>query len=177
MPFSRGSSRPRDRTSVSYGSCIAGRFFTTEPLGKPLIRNIFITILCNIYYIKQSIQLTLVSCVSIFLIIVIIVDPQFCPFIFTQLTSLYVISSTQYNLIYAVVVQLLSCVQLLGLHGLQPPRLLCPWDSQARILEWAAISSSSGSFRPRDRTFLSYIAGRFFTTEPPGKLCTEQSFF
>ena len=27
-----------------------------------------------------------------------------------------------------VVVQLLSCVQVLRLHGLQPTRLLCPWD-------------------------------------------------
>ena len=25
-------------------------------------------------------------------------------------------------------------------RGLQPARLLCPWDSPARILEWAAIS-------------------------------------
>ena len=32
MPFSRGSSRPRDQIHVS---CIAGGFFTTEPLGKP----------------------------------------------------------------------------------------------------------------------------------------------
>ena len=32
MPSSRGSSWPRDRT---HASCIAGRFFTTEPLGKP----------------------------------------------------------------------------------------------------------------------------------------------
>ena len=24
-------------------------------------------------------------------------------------------------------------------HGLQPARLLCPWDSQARVLEWGAI--------------------------------------
>ena len=35
MPFSRESSRPRDRTHVSCGSCIAGAFFTAEPLGKP----------------------------------------------------------------------------------------------------------------------------------------------
>ena len=28
VPFSRGSSRPRDQTRVSYGSCIAGGFFT-----------------------------------------------------------------------------------------------------------------------------------------------------
>ena len=26
-------------------------------------------------------------------------------------------------------------------HGLEPPRLLCPWISQARILEWVATSS------------------------------------
>ena len=32
---SRGSSRPRNRTHVSCGSCIAGRFFTAEPLKKP----------------------------------------------------------------------------------------------------------------------------------------------
>ena len=35
MPSSRGSSRLRDWTWVSWISCIAGGFFTTEPLGKP----------------------------------------------------------------------------------------------------------------------------------------------
>ena len=33
---SRGSSRPRDWTHISCCSCIAGRYFTTEPPGKPL---------------------------------------------------------------------------------------------------------------------------------------------
>ena len=33
MPSSRGSSRPRDQTHVSCGSCIEGRFFTIA--GKP----------------------------------------------------------------------------------------------------------------------------------------------
>ena len=37
MPSSRRSSWPRDQTHVSCISCIAGRFFTTEPLGKPII--------------------------------------------------------------------------------------------------------------------------------------------
>ena len=32
---SRGSSQPRDRTCVLWGSCVAGRFSTTEPPGKP----------------------------------------------------------------------------------------------------------------------------------------------
>ena len=35
MPSSRGSSWPSDQTHVSCGSCIAGGFFTTVPLGKP----------------------------------------------------------------------------------------------------------------------------------------------
>ena len=34
---------------------------------------------------------------------------------------------------------------------------------QARILEWVAISFSRGSSQPRNRTQVSYIAGRFFT--------------
>ena len=34
---------------------------------------------------------------------------------------------------------------------------------QERILEWVAISFSSGSSRPRDWTQVSHIAGRCFT--------------
>ena len=33
---------------------------------------------------------------------------------------------------------------------------------QARILEWVAISFSRGSSRPRDRTQVSHIAGKYF---------------
>ena len=42
----------------------------------------------------------------------------------------------------------------------------------ARILKWVAISYSRGSSQPRDQTHISCIsciAGRFFTTAPPGK--------
>ena len=35
--------------------------------------------------------------------------------------------------------------------------------SQARILEWVAISFSRGSTQPRDRIWVSHIAGWFFT--------------
>ena len=35
---------------------------------------------------------------------------------------------------------------------------------QARILEWVAMSSFRGSSQPRDRTQVSRIAGRFFTS-------------
>ena len=34
----------------------------------------------------------------------------------------------------------------------------------ARILEWVAFPFSRGSFQPRDRTQVSHIAGRVFTT-------------
>ena len=33
IPFSRASSQPRDRTWIS---CVTGKFFLSEPLGKPL---------------------------------------------------------------------------------------------------------------------------------------------
>ena len=58
------------------------------------------------------------------------------------------------------------------------PIRLCPLGSsvhrisQARILEWVAISFSRGPSRPRDQTHVSWfpaLAGWFFTTEPPGK--------
>ena len=36
--------------------------------------------------------------------------------------------------------------------------------SQARILKWVVISSSRGSYGPRDQTCTSWTAGGFFTT-------------
>ena len=41
--------------------------------------------------------------------------------------------------------------------------------SQARLLEWVAISLSKGSSRPKYWIHISCTAGRFFTTELPGK--------
>ena len=40
---------------------------------------------------------------------------------------------------------------------------------QERILEWVAISPSRESSKWRNWTWVSCIAGGFFTTEPPGK--------
>ena len=36
VPFSRGSSRPRDGTQISYTSCLAGGLLPQVPPGKPL---------------------------------------------------------------------------------------------------------------------------------------------
>ena len=48
-----------------------------------------------------------------------------------------------------------------------PPGSLVHGISQARILEYVAISFSRGLSRLGDRTRV--LAGRFFATEPPGK--------
>ena len=53
-----------------------------------------------------------------------------------------------------------------------PPGFSVHGIFQARILEWAAISSSRGSSPPTDQTLISCvscIAGGFFTDEPFGK--------
>ena len=65
------------------------------------------------------------------------------------------------------------CLTLCDTVDYSPPGSSVHRISQARILEWVAISFSRGSSQPRDRTSTSCsscIAGRFFTTEPPGKL-------
>ena len=48
-----------------------------------------------------------------------------------------------------------------------PPDSSAHGISQARILEWVAISFSRGSYWTRDWTHISCIAGRFLTTELP----------
>ena len=44
IAFSGGSSQPRDQTHISRVSCIAGGFFTTESLGKPLSQMVICTL-------------------------------------------------------------------------------------------------------------------------------------
>ena len=46
---------------------------------------------------------------------------------------------------------------------------------QARILASVAMPSSRGSFQPRDWTYISCIAGRFFITELPGSQTKDYS--
>ena len=76
--------------------------------------------------------------------------------------------------VHAKSLQLSDCLRP---HRLKPTRLLCPWDSRARKLEWVAMPSSRGSSQPRDHTRISMslaLADRFFTTsttrEAPSKV-------
>ena len=55
------------------------------------------------------------------------------------------------------------CPTLFDPVDCSPPGFSVHGKSQARILEWVAISSSRGSSQPRDRTRVSCSANRFFT--------------
>ena len=56
-----------------------------------------------------------------------------------------------------------SCPTLCDSMDCSPPSSSVHGISQARIPEWVAISFSRGFSRPRDRTWVSRIAGRCFT--------------
>ena len=56
-----------------------------------------------------------------------------------------------------------SCLTLCNPMDCSPSGSSVHGILQARILEWVAISSSRGSSQPRDRTWVSRIADRFFT--------------
>ena len=57
-----------------------------------------------------------------------------------------------------------------------PPGSSVHGISQARILEWVAISFSRGSSRTRNWTQVSCITCGFFTTEPPEKPIEENKY-
>ena len=59
--------------------------------------------------------------------------------------------------------KLLSHVWLFAIPWTVVTRLICPWNFQARALEWVAMSFSRGSSQPGDQTRVSHIAGRRFT--------------
>ena len=64
-------------------------------------------------------------------------------------------------LVKVLIVQL--CLTLCNHVDYSPPGSSVHGILQARILEWVAVPSSRGSSWPRDQTWVSCIAGRFFT--------------
>ena len=61
------------------------------------------------------------------------------------------------------------CPTLCNSMDYSPPGSSVQGISQARILEWVAISFSTEFSQTRDWTHISCLAGGIFTTEPPGK--------
>ena len=55
------------------------------------------------------------------------------------------------------------CTTLCDPIDYSPPGAPVHGILQARMLQWIAIPFSTGSSWPRDWTWVSYIAGRFFT--------------
>ena len=62
-----------------------------------------------------------------------------------------------------------SCTTFCNPMDCGPPSSSVHGILQARILKWVAIPFSRGPSQPRDRTWVSCIAGGFFIAEPPGK--------
>ena len=56
-----------------------------------------------------------------------------------------------------------QCPTLCDPMDYSPPGSSVHGILQARMLEWVAISFSRACSRPKDQTWVSYIAGRFFT--------------
>ena len=83
---------------------------------------------------------------------------------------LAIISSVLYSLACLIITKTLLCSITQSCSTLWDPIDCSLPDSsvhgisQARILEWVAISFSRGSSQPRNQTGVSCIAGRFFTS-------------
>ena len=58
------------------------------------------------------------------------------------------------------------CITLWDFMDYSPPGSTLHGICQARILKWASIFFSQGSYGYRDQVCISCLAGRFFTTEP-----------
>ena len=66
-------------------------------------------------------------------------------------------------MVYAVCLVAQSCPALCDPMDFSPPDFVVHGILQARIWKWVAILFSRGSSQPRDQTWVSCMAGRFFT--------------
>ena len=73
------------------------------------------------------------------------------------------------NLFMSCCLVVMSCLILHDLMDCSPPGSSVPRISQARILEWLAISNPGDLPNPGIKPTSPVLAGRLFTTEPPGK--------
>ena len=145
FPFSRGSFQPWDPTQISH---IAGRFFTTELQGKPKNTGMGSLSLLQRVFPTQKPNQGLLHCRRILYQLSYEGSPQ------------YMMASMCDEVKWSEVAQ--SCPTLCDPMDCSLPGSYVHGILQARILEWAAVSFSRGSSRPRDWTRVSCIGGRRF---------------
>ena len=115
-PFSRASSQPRDWTHISHGSYVVGRLFTAEPPRKPWCHT------------AAAAAKSLQSCPTLCKPIDGSPPGSAIPGILQAGTLEWVAISFSNAWKWEVKVKSLSHVWSLRPHGLQPTRLLHPWD-------------------------------------------------
>jgi len=81
----------------------------------------------------------------------------------TDLIWYNIISATLCCLLFYLLLVTQPCPILCDPTNFSPTVCSVHRDSQKRILEWVAMSSSRGFSQPRDQTQVSPIAGKFFT--------------
>ena len=89
-------------------------------------------------------------------------------FLYPALQTLAAFSSLVVRYFSRCAQSLQSCLTLCDAMDCSMPGPSLHGFLQAGILEWVALPCSKGSSRPRARTQVSPIAGRFFTTQPLG---------
>ena len=67
------------------------------------------------------------------------------------------------NIVTVTAIAAQSCLTLWDSMDCSPPCSSIHGVFQARVLEWVAIPFSRACSQPRDRTWVSHTAGRFFT--------------
>ena len=134
---------------------------------------VLITLLGPLHWVYASYRNDLLACIAPYFCLSFIAPLTMIPvdhvcvysYFILQLVSSYYLWGLCYVLEYkgGVCAQPLSRVWLFATSSSSIHGIL-----QARIVEWAAVSSFRESSQPRDRTLISW-GSWFFTTEPPGK--------
>ena len=140
IPFSRGSSQPRDQTQVF---CITGRFFTIwatrvnnympiKTLKKGLTNKIlYLTRILFCLSMHQRIQSSFFFLRYLLYLCLIIWDIYIHEHMQMYIHTYYPPTHT-YTHTYRAVLSHPVVSNSLWPHGLQPARLLCPWDSPGK---------------------------------------------
>ena len=153
IPFSRGSSRPRNQTQVS---CTAGQFSTVWATREATNFGVICCAARAGTRVKQVRTPTLKMNASLTL----------CPGFLICLTLVPILC------LYLVA---MSCLTLCNPMDCNPPGSSVRGILQARILEWVVVPFSRGSSQPRDQIGSPALQADSLLSDPPGRSATYRS--